>query len=509
MATSDIALEKVQALLKVDAGNGSLYNHMVRVVRSLAAEKPADALAQLESLSRHLKESAFTGAPAPEVAEASIAEKAAEEEQKACCEQSLKLVRQPRDPSTAPKVLGLVQNFLEDSAMFEWAGVGFGRQESYHIAMSLRKLATETPGIDSLRLWGKVLGTEGDYYIAEGTLAMPPGQLPQEPAWPGTPDFEVEPSGEGANTCIYWVKSGGFEPWVRLPNARAGHIVASRSIKRLMTGNLSAPVESTPWFPGSERHLLRSQIARITATCTLAVNGWYEEDTEPPPGQENPIKNKIKMAEGAIDSFPSPDDLKTEAGWRHAAPFLLSTGKCSWPDWDALGALIPEEKEDEKAALDKIKEQFEAQKMTNDDEPEHPMLEEISADLEVYKPEDAEGSPAWQFKVYGDEGVYASGDATRTPRVFAVRSTIWPGAISVAKGTKFANLYVGYATKCGSMIGPNRESGRPLSGTCPMWPLEPDAIMDEPKDLEEHEEPNPVQDEAESDKGDVDEEPEE
>jgi len=508
MATSDIALEKVQALLKVDAGNGSLYNHMVRVVRSLAAEKPADALAQLETLSRHLKESAFSGAPAPEVAEASVAEKAAEEEQKRCCEQALKLVRQPSDPSAAPKVLGLVQNFLEDSAMFEWAGVGFGRQESYSIAMSLRKLATETPGLESLRLWGKVLGIEGDYYVAEGTLGMPPGAAPQEPAWPGTPDFEVEPSGEGANTCIYWVKSGGFEPWVRLPNARAGHIVASRNIKRLMTGNLSASVESSPWFPGSERHLLRSQIARITATCTLAVKGWYEEDAVPPPGQENPIKNKIKMVEGAVDAFPSPDDLKTEAGWCHASPFLLSTGKSSWPDWEALEALIPEENEAEKEKLGKIKENFESQGLTNDAEPEHAMLEDIAADLEEMKQED-EGSPAWQFKVYGDEGVYASGDATRTPRVFAVRSTIWPGAITVAKGTKFANLYVGYAMKCGSLVGPQKESGLPLRGTCPMLPLEPDAIMDEPKDLEEHEEPNPVQDEAESDKGDVDDEPEE
>ena len=36
------------------------------------------------------------------------------------------------------QVLGAVQNFMEDAAMFEWAGVGFGRQESYHIAMSLR-----------------------------------------------------------------------------------------------------------------------------------------------------------------------------------------------------------------------------------------------------------------------------------------------------------------------------------------------------------------------------------
>lgn len=84
--------------------------------------------------------------------------------------------------------------------------------------MSLRKLAAES-GLESLRLWGKarlegrdtatdaldghrrhgrggeVLGTGGDYYVAEGTLG------PAEPtpvALPGSPDDDVEPRGQGA-----------------------------------------------------------------------------------------------------------------------------------------------------------------------------------------------------------------------------------------------------------------------------------------------------------------------
>ena len=82
--------------------------------------------------------------------------------------------------------------------------------------MSLRKLAAES-GLESLRLWGKarsdrlgsvswrdgtprqtpdgeVLGTGGDYYVAEGTLG------PAEPtpvALPGSPDDDVEPRGQG------------------------------------------------------------------------------------------------------------------------------------------------------------------------------------------------------------------------------------------------------------------------------------------------------------------------
>ena len=92
----------------------------------------------------------------------------------------------------------------------------------------------------------------------------------------------------GANRCIYWVTKGGFDPWVRLPHARASQIRAvgrprklrklrarqwiqcemhclmhccssgvgvgseseARSIKHMMSGDLSSEVISTPWFPG-------------------------------------------------------------------------------------------------------------------------------------------------------------------------------------------------------------------------------------------------------------------
>jgi len=478
----------VQALLKVETSNGSVYSQMVQIVHSLAAEKPSNALAQLESLSRQLKESAFVGAPAPDVAELSATEVSAEEARKRIAQEQLKLIRPPSDATAAPKVLGFVQNYLEDSAMFEWAGVGFGRQESFHIAMSLRKLAAETPGLESLRLWGKILGTQGDYYVAEGSLGMLP--VAAEPVIPGTPDDDVEVRGQGANTCIYWVNAGGFAPWVRLPVARASQIVASRSIKHLLSGDLDSTVDSTPWFPGQERHLLRSQIARINSSCTLAVRGWYEVD------EESGVKNKLKVAEGAAEAYPAPEELVSQAGWVHAAPCLLSTGKCGWPDVEALEGRLTEEQ------TAKIAEQAEA-------EPEKPVLEALEADLEEVKPEDLEGSPAWGIKVYGDEGIYAAGDATKTQRVTAIRSMIWPGAVAVTKGTKFANLYVGYAMKCGTLVPPQKDSGLPLRGTMPLMPLAPDDIMDEPQDLEEQEEPNPQQDDVESDKGDVDEEPEE
>lgn len=60
---------------------------------------------------------------------------------------------------------------------------------SYHLGMSLRKLAAES-SLESLRLWGKVLGTAGDYYVAEGTLPAA--------AAVALPGDDVEPRGQGA-----------------------------------------------------------------------------------------------------------------------------------------------------------------------------------------------------------------------------------------------------------------------------------------------------------------------
>jgi len=364
--------------------------------------------------------------------------------------------------------------------------VGFSQQESYHIGASLRRLASETPSIESLRLWGKVLGTDGDYLVAEGVLKSIPkvADAPEKPPiLPDSPEFDVEPRGEGANTFTYWVSSGGCAPWVRLPAARASHIVASRAIKHILTGNLDAPVLSMPWFPGKERHLLRAQIARISATCTLATKGWYEEDEEAGGG-------KIKEVEAPTEGFPGQEDLASDAGWCHRMPCLNKIGKCSYPDVDALttAELITEDQ------AKAINAQIEAE-----GDPKG-ILAGIDGDLAEVKPEGDEGNVvAWSYKVFGDKGLYKFGDADKTHQVTGVRSMIWPGATTVTQGTKFANIYIGYAMKCGTLLPPNPQTGLPLLlGTDPFSPLVPDDIMDEPQDLEEHDEPNPGEDDVAS-----------
>lgn len=58
---------------------------------------------------------------------------------------------------------------IADSKIYEWAGLGFGEIETYRIMKSLKQLSKES-GAGFIRFFGKITGTERDYYVAEGTL---------------------------------------------------------------------------------------------------------------------------------------------------------------------------------------------------------------------------------------------------------------------------------------------------------------------------------------------------
>jgi len=78
--------------------------------------------------------------------------------------------------------------------MFEWAGVGFSKGETFRLSLAMQKLATVN-NTTSLRLWGKILGIGTDYYVVEGQIADP-----YEPE-----DSNAEEGANGLNKNIYWV----------------------------------------------------------------------------------------------------------------------------------------------------------------------------------------------------------------------------------------------------------------------------------------------------------------
>lgn len=102
-----------------------------------------------------------------------------------------------------------------------------------------------------MRLWGKILGTQKDYYVAEGQMdsAVDDGELP--------PNVEVR--GTGINKLNYWVTNDILSgEWTELPLLHPHHIDVARKIRYIFTGHLEAKVVTNPFFNGSEKFLVHS-----------------------------------------------------------------------------------------------------------------------------------------------------------------------------------------------------------------------------------------------------------
>lgn len=98
-------------------------------------------------------------------------------------------------------------NLLEEMKLFEWAGVYFGKDETYLLYKSLIKLGI-AKAVKNIRLWGKINCSGKDYYVAEGAVE---GGEEQEipPHW--------EPKGTGVNKNTYWVTTNILGEWTELP----------------------------------------------------------------------------------------------------------------------------------------------------------------------------------------------------------------------------------------------------------------------------------------------------
>lgn len=122
-----------------------------------------------------------------------------------------------------------------------------------------------------VRFYGKVRGLEKDYWIALGEL----NQLEEVPR-----NIKQEPRGKGVNASVFWVTHNLQDDWIQLPDAQPEHIIQAKFIKKMMTGDLNAKIDSNPPFFGTERHLLRAQLARIQHATELSPKGQFEIDEE-------------------------------------------------------------------------------------------------------------------------------------------------------------------------------------------------------------------------------------
>ena len=290
---------------------------------------------------------------------------------------------------------------MTDAVALEAVGASLGAEEMMRVFLSIVRLSVgkglggedpAPPAVASLRFWGVVRALKASYYIVEGSGASP--EEPEDAAG----DWD-----ERLNTSKFYATTGLSSNWVELPDVRPSHIVTAAKLRRYFVGDLDAPVASYPPFAGSERVLLRAQIARISSFTAICPTGCYAADGESGPEPVDPAE---------LTRTLSAAELAGVASWVHTSPEISAiTGKMSVPS-------TPEEEEagDESEGAGA------------------PAGAKVAAQAALRKPlatiaGDAAGS--WSFRVRGGTA--------------CARCNAWPGAIAVASapGKSWINFYAG------------------------------------------------------------------
>ncbi|OQR93006.1 flagellar radial spoke protein [Achlya hypogyna] len=390
MSGPNLTLEEAKAYLRLENAGVNLYDHLSEVLLKLLVERPNDAVNAFEHLSCTVRQERFKRPP--EAVNIEIAADAdAKARQEAWGKAATGLLKiQIGEEEVAPETPSGVADLLDEANMFEWAGLGFSRGETFRLSLALQKLATINTTV-KLRFWGKILGIGMDYYVAEGELPEP-----YEPE-----DLDAEEGANGLNKNTYWVmKDNGAYEWVQLPPVRRDQIIAARALRRFVRGNLDGKVHGHPPFPGSEKNFLRAQIARISAATVLCPAGYF-----------------VVTEEGAIEPPEEAPEAKTAADLADLGNWVHYTKEIN----AQYGRSVP------------------LPPRTNDDGEEVPWEGEEFADPLRALSEDKAGS--WRLERLPNTVSAAVGEMA------VVKSLVWPGAVALGVGKKFLNVYVGHALK--------------------------------------------------------------
>ncbi|KAF3691381.1 Radial spoke head protein 4 -like protein A Radial spoke head-like protein 3 [Channa argus] len=425
--------------------NLNLYDHLTRVLIKVMDEHPENVVDVIEDMSWDVKRGLFQDKQSSlrDFPQTTAAEQLAEQQRP--------LFLQPEDPDQEDELGETpLPNVSEICFFLEQAGVGLGREEMQKIFLALKQLI-ESQALLHCRLWGKILGTESSYIVAEAEYREGEDEEEQnteeaveeeerEPKSPDSEENEVdllpqstykapplvpkEAIGKGANKSVYYVCKEPGLPWVKLPSVTPAQITVARQIRKFFTGRLDTPIVSYPPFPGNEANYLRAQIARISAGTQVSPQGYFqsgEEDGE----EEDEAPQDSYEVNPEFEGFSAAEMAESLSTWVHHVQHILQQGRCTWVNM----AVNPAEdtNEDEEAE----------EKEEEPDEPEPevgpPLLSPLSQDAEMFN------TPPWSSKI--------SSSLTYQHAVAVLRSNLWPGAYAYAFGKKFENFYVGWGLK--------------------------------------------------------------
>ncbi|KAM9408374.1 radial spoke head protein 4 homolog A-like [Pholidichthys leucotaenia] len=420
----------------------NLYDHLTCLLMKVLDEQPHNAVDVLENMSREVKRGLLKGGqsnlrdlPHPTTAEL-------------LAEQQRLLFAQEDATQEEGLVESPLPNVSEVGFYLEQAGVSLGREELQRIFLALKQLV-ESHGLLRCRLWGKILGTESSYIVAEAEFRgeeeekttdeateneekgpqeeqgeNETDQLPRS-TYKAPPVVPKEAIGTGANKFVYYVCKEPGLPWVKLPSVSPAQITAARQIRKFFTGRLDNPIVSYPPFPGNEANYLRAQIARISAGTQVSPHGFYQIREEEGDEDEEAPQDRLEVTPD-FEGIPVSKMFESLNTWVHHVQHILKQGRCTWVN----PAEKPKAETNEDAEADE-----------EDEEPDEPepevgpsLLTPVSEDVELFN------TPPWSCRL--------SSALTSQHGVAVLRSNLWPGACGYACGKKSENVYVGWGVKC-------------------------------------------------------------
>ncbi|KAK2815991.1 hypothetical protein Q5P01_026458 [Channa striata] len=423
----------------------NLYDHLTRLLVKVMDEHPDNVVDVIEDMSRDVKRELFQDKQSTlrDFPQTTVAEQLAEQ-------QRLLFLR-PEDAEHEDELGETpLPNVSEICFFLEQAGVGLSREEMQKIFLALKQLI-ESQALMRCRLWGKILGTESSYIVAEAEYREGEDEEEQnteeaveederEPQSQENEENEVdllpqstykppaqvpkEGIGKGANKYVYFVCKEPGLPWVKLPSVTPAQITVARQMRKFFTGRLDTPIVSYPPFPGNEANYLRAQIARISAGTQVSPQGLFQA-VEEEGDEEDEAQQDNYEVNPDFEAFSAVEMAESLSTWVHHVQHILRQGRCTWVNM----AVNPEEDASEDGEAEEKEEE--------PDEPEPevgpPLLSPLSQDAEMFN------TPPWTSKI--------SSSLTYHHAIAVLRSNLWPGAYAYACGKKFENFYVGWGLK--------------------------------------------------------------
>ncbi len=348
------------------------------------------------------------------------------------------------------------EDIVGDATMYQAVGLGLSLSEMYGVMLAVKRLGEEPKrNCGSVRFFGKVLGTNGDYYVFETSIKE---HEPEDPP-PETPAGEIppEPAGEGSNEYTYFVCSYLGGVFVRLPDVTPKAVVAARKIKKYFTGDLDAPVWSYPPFPGNEAMYLRAQIGRIASATVVCPAGYLvvhqEGDAEGPKKLVIPGSEGYEEVEPKYEEKEDLQEMREPVNWSHRYRYLKKQGRVETYE-------PPDDADPEAAPVDPPEPDVDPELLsTLDGDTESECVDWGSCVMEEIDGS-AQKQPAWT-------SCTSSNVVGVKNQTVAIKSMVWPGAFAVYQpGPKFSNCYVGYGIK-----------------NAPYVPAPPPAVMTEAEEI--------------------------